>query len=75
MVMQCLGGKNVVRMAFRILQSGIETEQSSTHVFTFAVFEVSRSSFVLKFRNLISFVSYIKMFIENLSLIPVVSYT
>ena len=41
------GKKDVVRMAFRILQSGIETEQSSTHVFTFAVFEVSRSSFNL----------------------------
>ena len=66
---------DVVRMAFRILRSGIETEQSSTHVFTFAMFEVSRSSFNVKIRNLISFVSYIKMFIENLSLVPVVSYT
>ena len=69
------GKKDVVRMAFRILQSGIGTEQSSTHVFTFAVFEVSLSSFNLKIWNLISFVSYIKMFIENLSLVPVVSYT
>jgi hypothetical protein len=55
------GKKDVVRMAFRILQSGIETEQSSTHVFTFAVFEVSRSSFTLKIRKLIYFVSYIKI--------------
>ena len=30
-----------MRMAFRILDTGIETEQSSTHVFTFAVFDVS----------------------------------
>ena len=69
------GKKDVVRMAFRILQSGIETEQSSPHVFRIAVFEVSRSSFNLKIRNLISFVSYIKMFIENLIFVPVVSYT
>ena len=53
MEMPYLVGKNVVRMAFRILQSGIEIKQSSTHVFTFAVFEVSRSSFILKIWNLI----------------------
>ena len=35
------GKRDVVRMAFRILDNGIETEQSSTHVFTFAVFDVS----------------------------------
>ena len=35
------GNRDVVRMAFRILDSGIESEQSSTHVFTFAVFDVS----------------------------------
>ena len=35
------GKRDVVRMAFRILDTGIETEQSSTHVFTFAVFDVS----------------------------------
>ena len=35
------GKLDVVRMAFRILDNGIETEQSSTHVFTFAVFDVS----------------------------------
>ena len=35
------GKRDVVRMTFRILDNGIETEQSSTHVFTFAVFDVS----------------------------------
>ena len=35
------GKRDVVRMAFRNLDNGIETEQSSTHVFTFAVFDVS----------------------------------
>ena len=35
------GKRDVVRMAFRILDNGIETEQSSTYVFTFAVFDVS----------------------------------
>ena len=35
------GKRDVVRMAFRILDSGIHSEQSSTHVFTFAVFDVS----------------------------------
>ena len=35
------GKRDVVRMAFRILDTGKETEQSSTHVFTFAVFDVS----------------------------------
>ena len=35
------GKRDVVRMAFRILDTGIETEQSSTHVFTFAVFDVN----------------------------------
>ena len=37
MVMQ----RDVVRMAFRILDTGNGTEQSSTHVSTFAVFDVS----------------------------------
>ena len=62
-------------MAFQILQSGIEFKQSSTHVFTFAVFEVSRSSFVLEILKFDFFVRYIKKFIENLKLAPVVSYT
>ena len=35
------GKRDVVRMAFRILDTEIETEQSSTHVFNFAVFDVS----------------------------------
>ena len=35
------GKRDVVSMTFRILDNGIETEQSSTHVFTFAVFDVS----------------------------------
>ena len=34
------GKRDIVRMAFRILDTGIETEQYSTHVFTFAVFAV-----------------------------------
>ena len=41
------GKEDVVRMAFRFLQSGIDTEQSSTHVFTFAVFDSSHSKFTL----------------------------
>ena len=35
------GKRDVVRMAFGIFNTGIETEQSSTHVFTFEVFDVS----------------------------------
>ena len=40
------GKRDVVRTAFRILDTGIETEQSSTHVFTFAVFDVSFLAYV-----------------------------
>ena len=35
------GKRDVVRMLFRILDNGMETEQSSTHAFTFAAFDVS----------------------------------
>ena len=75
MEMHFLGGKRRRTNGLPNLQSGIETEQSATHVLTFVLFEVSRSSFTLKIRNLISIVSFIKLFLENLILVPVVSYT